>query len=94
MKKVRVATGAVLVALTALVVLASSRANSQDTGAAVKPVRVEKLANAPGQTLTVSFFEPPQSRHLVSENASATEPANMLVIFVAEDGAQLTTFDK
>ena len=140
MKKGRVATGAVLVALTALVVLATSRANSQDTGATVKPVRVEKLANAPGQTLTVvtvsyapgakstghrhagsvfayvlsgairsensatgpvkvykageSFFEPAQSRHLVSENASATEPATMLVIFVAEDGAQLTTFDK
>jgi quercetin dioxygenase-like cupin family protein len=140
MKKGRVATGAVLVALTALVVLATSRANSQDTGATVKPVRVEKLANAPGQTLTVvtvsyapgakstvhrhagsvfayvlsgairsensatgpvkvykageSFFEPAQSRHLVSENASTTEPATMLVIFVAEDGAQLTTFDK
>ena len=103
-------------------------------------MRVEKLANAPGKTLTVvtvnyapggksgahhhagsvfayvlsgairsensatgpvkvyktgeSFFEPSGSRHLVSENASATEPARMLVVFVADDGAQLTTFDK
>ena len=41
-----------------------------------------------------SFFEPPGSEHLVSENASATEPASLLAIFVADDGAQLTTFDK
>jgi quercetin dioxygenase-like cupin family protein len=41
-----------------------------------------------------SFFEPPGSRHLVSEHASATEPASMLVVFVADDDAQLTTFDK
>jgi quercetin dioxygenase-like cupin family protein len=41
-----------------------------------------------------SFFEPPGSEHLVSENASATEPATLLAVFVADDGAQLTTFDK
>jgi quercetin dioxygenase-like cupin family protein len=41
-----------------------------------------------------SFFEPPGSEHLVSENASATEPASLLAVFVADDGAQLTTFDK
>jgi quercetin dioxygenase-like cupin family protein len=41
-----------------------------------------------------SFFEPPGSEHLVSENASATAPASLLAIFVADDGAQLTTFDK
>jgi quercetin dioxygenase-like cupin family protein len=41
-----------------------------------------------------SFFEPPGSEHLVSENASATEPASLLAIFVADDGAQLTTFGK
>jgi hypothetical protein len=28
-----------------------------------------------------------------SENASATEPASMLAVFVADDGAQLTSFD-
>jgi hypothetical protein len=30
----------------------------------------------------------------VSENASATEPARLLAVFVADDGAELTTFDK
>ena len=41
-----------------------------------------------------SFFEPPGSEHLVSENASAAEPASLLAVFVADDGAQLTTFGK
>jgi len=36
------------------------------------------------------FFEPPGSSHLVSENASATEPASLLAVFVADDGATLT----
>jgi quercetin dioxygenase-like cupin family protein len=40
-----------------------------------------------------SFFEPPGSTHLISENASATEPASLLAVFVADDGAQLTSFD-
>jgi quercetin dioxygenase-like cupin family protein len=37
-----------------------------------------------------SFFEPPGSSHLVSENASATEPASLLAVIVADDGATLT----
>lgn len=37
-----------------------------------------------------SFFEPPGSSHLVSENASTTEPASLLAVIVAEDGAVLT----
>jgi quercetin dioxygenase-like cupin family protein len=41
-----------------------------------------------------SFFEPPGSDHLVSANASTTEPASLLAIFVADDGAVLTTLDK
>jgi quercetin dioxygenase-like cupin family protein len=40
-----------------------------------------------------SFFEAPGSEHLVSENASATEPASLLALFVADGGAKLTTFD-
>jgi quercetin dioxygenase-like cupin family protein len=40
-----------------------------------------------------SFFEPPGSEHLISENASDTEPAKLLAIFVAPDGAKLTEFD-
>ena len=36
------------------------------------------------------FFEPPGSTHKVSQNASDTEPASLLAMFVADDGAQLT----
>jgi quercetin dioxygenase-like cupin family protein len=41
-----------------------------------------------------SFFEPPGSEHLVSENASATQSASLLAVFVADDGAKLTTPDR
>jgi quercetin dioxygenase-like cupin family protein len=41
---------------------------------------------SPGET----FFEPPGSTHMVSENASETEPASLLAVFVAPDGAALT----
>jgi quercetin dioxygenase-like cupin family protein len=37
-----------------------------------------------------AFFEPPGSIHLVSANASDTEPASLLAVFVADDHAQLT----
>src|SRR3954447_4622281 len=37
-----------------------------------------------------SFFEAPGSSHLVSENASETEPASLLAVFVADEGAKLT----
>lgn len=40
-----------------------------------------------------SFFEPPGSEHLVSANASDSEPASLLAVFVAKTGAKLTTFD-
>ena len=41
-----------------------------------------------GQT----FFEPPGIVHLLAENMSATEPARILAIFVADEGATLTTY--
>ena len=41
-----------------------------------------------------SFLEPPGSHHLISSNASTTEPASLLAIFVADDGAILTTSEK
>jgi quercetin dioxygenase-like cupin family protein len=41
-----------------------------------------------------SWLEPPDAAHSVSANASATEPARLLAVFVAEDGAELTTFDQ
>ncbi len=36
------------------------------------------------------FYEPPGSDHLVSENASASKPAKLLAVFVADDKAVLT----
>jgi quercetin dioxygenase-like cupin family protein len=36
------------------------------------------------------FYEPPGSSHLISENASTTEPASLLAVFVAPDDATLT----
>jgi quercetin dioxygenase-like cupin family protein len=41
-----------------------------------------------------TFFEPPGSIHLVSANASTTEPASLLAVFVADNGAVLTTPEK
>jgi quercetin dioxygenase-like cupin family protein len=59
-------------------------------------IRSENSATGPARVYKAgeNFFEPPGSEHLVSENASATEPASLLAIFVADDGAQLTTFEK
>ena len=59
-------------------------------------IRSENSATGPARVYKAgeNFFEPPGSEHLVSENASATEPASLLAIFVADDGAQLTTFGK
>ncbi|MBR0715508.1 cupin domain-containing protein [Bradyrhizobium liaoningense] len=53
-----------------------------------------QLGGGPVETFKVgqSFFEPPGSTHLVSANASATEPAELIAVFVADEGAQLTTF--
>jgi quercetin dioxygenase-like cupin family protein len=59
-------------------------------------IRSENSATGPAKVYKAgeAFFEPPGSEHLVSENASATEPASLLAIFVADDGAQLTVFEK
>ena len=53
-----------------------------------------QLGGGPVETFAVgqTFFEPPGSTHLVSANASATEPAELIAVFVADEGAQLTTF--
>ena len=52
-----------------------------------------QLGGGPVETFGVgqSFFEPPGSTHLVSANASSTEPAELIAVFVADEGAQLTT---
>src|ERR1700709_269195 len=48
----------------------------------------------PGETFQGghSFFEPPGATHLISANASDTEPAELIAVFVADEGAELTTF--
>jgi quercetin dioxygenase-like cupin family protein len=53
-----------------------------------------QLGGGPVETFEVgqSFFEPPGATHLVSANASSTEPAELIAVFVADEGAQLTTF--
>ncbi len=52
-----------------------------------------QLGGGPVETFDVgqSFFEPPGSTHVVSANASNTEPAELIAVFVADEGAQLTT---
>jgi quercetin dioxygenase-like cupin family protein len=53
-----------------------------------------QLGGGPAETFKVgqSFFEPPGSTHIVSANASNTEPAELIAVFVADEGAPLTTF--
>ena len=55
-------------------------------------IRSENSATGPSRVYSAgeSFFEPVGSVHRVSENASATEPASLLAVFVAPDGAVLT----
>jgi quercetin dioxygenase-like cupin family protein len=59
-------------------------------------IRSENSATGPVKVYKAgeSFFEPPGSRHLISENASAKAPARLLAVHVADDGAKLTTFEK
>lgn len=40
------------------------------------------------------WIEQPNSAHGISENASTTEPAKLVVVAIGDDGATLTTFDK
>ncbi|HUN94836.1 MAG TPA: cupin domain-containing protein [Bradyrhizobium sp.] len=52
-----------------------------------------QLGGGPVETFKVgqSFFEPPGATHMISANASNTEPAELIAVFVADEGAQLTT---
>jgi quercetin dioxygenase-like cupin family protein len=52
-----------------------------------------QLGGGPLETFTVgqSLFEPPGSTHVVSANASNIEPAELIAVFVADEGAELTT---
>jgi quercetin dioxygenase-like cupin family protein len=55
-------------------------------------VRSENSATGPARVYSAGegFFEPPGSVHVISENASESEPATLLAIFVADDGAELS----
>jgi quercetin dioxygenase-like cupin family protein len=59
-------------------------------------VRSENSATGPAKVYKAgeTFFEPAGSAHLVSENISTTEPATILAVFIADDGATLTTIDQ
>lgn len=54
-----------------------------------------QLEGQPAQTYMTgqSWHEDPGSHHVLTENPSATEPARLLVIFVADTGAALKTDD-
>ena len=58
-------------------------------------IKSENSATGPAKVYKAgeSFFEPAGSRHLICENVSATEPASLLAVFIAADGAHLTSFD-
>jgi quercetin dioxygenase-like cupin family protein len=53
-----------------------------------------QLGGQPVMTYTKgeSFFEPDGSVHLFAENASTTEPAKILAVFVHREGARLVVF--
>src|SRR5450432_3009098 len=53
-----------------------------------------QLAGGPVETFKVgqSFFEPPGATHLFFDDAATTEPAELIAVFVADEGAQLTTY--
>lgn len=55
-------------------------------------IRSENSATGPAREYKAgeSFFEPPGSVHLVTANVSETEPASLLAVFIADDGATLT----
>jgi quercetin dioxygenase-like cupin family protein len=61
----------------------------------LKGVVRSQLEGQPARTYVAgeSWPEPPGSHHVLTENGSVTEPAQLLVIFVAKTGAALKTDD-
>jgi quercetin dioxygenase-like cupin family protein len=55
---------------------------------------VSKLDDGPTQTFTKGqmWTEQPHEHHMISANASSTEPAKLLVLMIAPHGVQPTTF--
>jgi quercetin dioxygenase-like cupin family protein len=60
-------------------------------GSVVMQVRGGKeVTLAPGQT----FYEAPSDVHVVGRNASSTQPAKLLSIFIKKEGAPILTVEK
>lgn len=59
-------------------------------------IRSQNSATGPVEVYRAgsSFFEPPGSEHIISENASDTQPASLLAVHIADDGARLTSVDQ
>lgn len=55
-------------------------------GVAGQPVQVVQTGG--------SFFEPVGAHHIITENASATEPARAIAVMIVPEGAPLTTPDE
>jgi len=55
---------------------------------------VSQVGNAPPHTFTQGqmWSELPHQQHLVSKNASSTQPAKLLVFFIVPHATKLTTF--
>jgi quercetin dioxygenase-like cupin family protein len=55
---------------------------------------VSEVDDGPTKTFTKGqmWTEQPHEHHMISKNASSTEPAKLLVFMIAPHGAQLTTF--
>lgn len=97
---------AVLVTATALLAGPVAQAASEDAGADVKRVIAGKLPNVPDKSITaVAVTYAPDEKSAkhhhagsvlayVLSKARATEPASLLAVFIADDGAQLTSFEK
>lgn len=55
-----------------------------------------ELEGQPARTYVIGegWSEPPGAHHVLTENPSTTEPARLLVVFVADTGASLKTNDR
>lgn len=50
-----------------------------------EPVRIVRAGE--------SFFEPPHAHHIITENASATEPASAIAVMIVPEGEPILTLD-
>ncbi len=82
----------------AVVIACSSfAASADDVHAVVTPLMTKALPEFPGKEVTLnpgqSFYEGPDDVHVVGRNASKTEPAKFLVVFIKKAGAPILTVE-